>query len=72
MRRTISNLQVEALSWRAKQLGVSYGVFSAQISAEEANRICKEFQELLETRKQEEMERLLIYNRSARKCKQQK
>lgn len=59
MRYTSNNLRLEALSWRAKQLGVSYGVFSAQISQEEANKICEEFEKLLEERRKAEVERLL-------------
>ena len=59
MRYTINNLQLEALSWRAKQLGVSYGVLSAQISQREAEQIYKEFEQFLNERKRAEEERIL-------------
>ena len=71
MRHSSNNLRLEALSWRAKQLGVSYGVFSAQTSQEEANQICKEFEKLLEERRQAEMERWLANNNSVRKRRKQ-
>lgn len=54
----LNNLRLEALSWRAKQLGVSYGVLSAQISQREAEQICKEFEQFLEERKKAEEERI--------------
>lgn len=72
MRYTSNNLRVEALSWRAKQLGVSYGVFSAQISQEEANQVCKEFEQLLEERRKAEKERILSNTELSKKRGRQK
>lgn len=70
MRYTSNNLRLEALAWRANQLGVSYGVFSAKASQEEVNQVCKDYEELLEERRKAEAERLLAYSKSAKKRNQ--
>lgn len=59
MGHTSNNFQLEALSWRAKKLGISYGLLSAQISQEEAKQIYKEFEALLQAKKKAEEERIL-------------
>lgn len=72
MRYTANNLRLEALAWRANQLGISYGTFSAKVSQEEANQVCKEYEALLEERRKAETERLLANSKSARKRNQKK
>lgn len=69
---TSNNLRLEALSWRAKQLGISYGVFSAQISREEANQVCKEFEQLLAERRKAEEARIQTNKGLSKKRGQQK
>lgn len=52
------NLKLNALAWKAKYVGQSYGVFCVSLSEEDKEQIYLEYELLLEKRRQEEDERL--------------
>lgn len=50
--------RLDALVWKAKQLGISYGELSAQLSNSENEHIYDEYVKVVEARRQEEKMRL--------------
>ena len=50
--------RLDALVWKAKQLGISYGELSAQLSNGETEHIYGEYVKVVEERRQEEKMRL--------------
>ena len=52
------NLKLNAIAWKAKSAGQSYGVFSATLSEKDKEQIYMEYEQMLENRKEEENMRL--------------
>lgn len=53
-----SNLKLNAIAWKAKSVGKSYGMFSVALSEKDKEQIYIEYEQMLETRKEEEIARL--------------
>ena len=52
------NLKLNAIAWKAKSAGQSYGVFSVTLSEKDKEQIYMEYEQMLENRKEEENARL--------------
>lgn len=48
------NLKLNAIAWKAKSAGQSYGVFSVTLSEKDKEQIYMEYEQMLENRKEEE------------------
>ena len=53
-----NNLKLDAIAWKAKSAGKSYGVFSVTLSEKDKEQIYMEYEQMLENRKEEENARL--------------
>lgn len=53
-----NNLKLNAIAWKAKSAGKSYGVFSVTLSEKDKEQIYMEYEQMLEIRKEEENMRL--------------
>ena len=53
-----NNLKLNAIAWKAKSAGQSYGVFSVTLSEKDKEQIYMEYEQMLENRKEEENMRL--------------
>lgn len=53
-----NNLKLNAIAWKAKSAGQSYGVFSVSLSEKDKEQIYMEYEQMLEIRKEEENMRL--------------
>lgn len=52
------NLKLNAIAWKAKSVGQSYGKFSVYLSEKDKEQIYMEYEQMLEKRKEEENTRL--------------
>lgn len=55
-----NNLKLNAIAWKAKNAGQSYGMFSIALSEEDKEQIYMEYEQMLERRKDEENIRLVL------------
>lgn len=53
-----NNLKLNAIAWKAKSAGKSYGKFSVSLSEKDKEQIYMEYEQMLERRKEEENARL--------------
>ena len=53
-----NNLKLNAIAWKAKSAGQSYGVFSVSLSEKDKEQIYMEYEQMLKIRKEEENMRL--------------
>ena len=53
-----NNLKLNALAWKAKSVGESYGVFCLHLSEQEKELIFAEYEQILEKKEKEEVARL--------------
>lgn len=53
-----NSLKLNAIAWKAKSAGQSYGKFSVYLSEEDKEQIYMEYEQMLEKRKEEENTRL--------------
>ena len=53
-----NNLKLNAIAWKAKSAGKSFGVFSVTLSEKDKEQIYMEYEQMLEIRKEEENMRL--------------
>lgn len=57
-------LKLNALAWKAAAKGISYGHFIQSLSETEKNLIFEEYEQMLETRREEENARLELARKS--------
>ena len=53
-----NNLKLNAIAWKAKTVGKSYGMFCVALSERDKERIYLEYEQMLYTRKNDENRRL--------------
>ena len=49
---------VDAMTWKARELKISYGILLTQITEEERQEILEEYEEMLQKKEAEQQERL--------------
>lgn len=49
---------VDAMTWKARELKISYGIWLTQITEEERQEILEEYEEMLQKKEAEHQERL--------------
>lgn len=49
---------VDAMTWKARELKISYGILLTQITEEERQEILEEYEEMLQKKEAEHQERL--------------
>ena len=58
---------LDAIEWAARKAGLSYGRFSAALTAEEEESICREYRAVVRKRQARERQRLETYKKGNRR-----
>lgn len=62
-KKTISNIsRLDALGWKAKEMGISYGQLSISTTLEEQDKIYYEYVELINRKRERERQWVEAYN----------